>query len=113
MLLDRRPFSTILIAFCLSQTKHISCCEDITFNPANILLHCLDQNEFKMKSTVSFTFLIIAASCLGTFAFVPKAHVARTFVNDVRVQMPLNGFMGDKERDGITRDNEPEDFFQT
>jgi hypothetical protein len=67
-----------------------------------------------MKSvSVSFAFLIIAASCLvSSFAFAPKAKMAKTFVNRAPSTTSLNIF-DDQERTSLTRDSEPEDFFQT
>ena len=68
-----------------------------------------------MKSvSVSFAFLIIAASCLvSSFAFAPKANMAKTFVNRAPSTTSLNIFDDKPERAALTRESEPEDFFQT
>mmetsp|Transcript_89169 Transcript_89169/g.257066 ORF Transcript_89169/g.257066 Transcript_89169/m.257066 type:complete len:103 (-) Transcript_89169:112-420(-) len=65
-----------------------------------------------MRASVSFVAaLLVAVSCLvSTIAFAPKPLVS---VNSNRAITHLNIFDGDKERDALTRDSEPEDYFQT
>ena len=69
-----------------------------------------------MKSfTILASLLIIAASCLlSASAFVPQTTLTptKTFA---RRKTPTQIFVniGEKERDSITRDSEPEEFFRT
>lgn len=65
-----------------------------------------------MMKSFSFLLLVAAfvASCQGFVA--PRAVLSPTAKQSVQ-QTPLFGFLGDKERDALTRDSEPEQFFQT
>jgi Skp family chaperone for outer membrane proteins len=66
-----------------------------------------------------FAFLFVAISCLvSTSAFAPKANVARAFLNSGRVVSGsptkiMAAFDDDKERNALTRDTEPDEYFQT
>jgi hypothetical protein len=66
-----------------------------------------------MKNSCLITILALAALLLSmsnAFAPIPALAAKRSMASQ---QQPLYGFLGDKERDGLTRDSEPEDFFQT
>ena len=68
-----------------------------------------------MKSTIAtYALLAIAASFVTeTRAFAPRAHLAtKTFVGRVPSPTKLNIF-DEQERKSLTRDSEPEDYFQT
>jgi hypothetical protein len=66
-----------------------------------------------MQSSPSFLSLIALVVVLCTSnAFAPKPALTRTTTATQNVT-PLFGFLGDKERDRLSRDNEPEDFFAT
>jgi hypothetical protein len=67
----------------------------------------------KSFSIIASIVLVVAASCLvsTTTAFVPKAQVSTAFTRATTI---VNmGFMPEPERDKLTRDSEPEDFFST
>jgi hypothetical protein len=69
-----------------------------------------------MKSVNAiFAFLFVAISCLvSTSAFAPNANVARAFTNSRRVATPLQAAFDDgAERKSLTRESEPEEYFQT
>eukprot|EP00538_Stauroneis_constricta_P003626 CAMPEP_0119546088 /NCGR_PEP_ID=MMETSP1352-20130426/648_1 /TAXON_ID=265584 /ORGANISM="Stauroneis constricta, Strain CCMP1120" /LENGTH=85 /DNA_ID=CAMNT_0007590751 /DNA_START=185 /DNA_END=442 /DNA_ORIENTATION=+ len=46
-------------------------------------------------------------------AFVPQTSVGTAFSTKARVPVSVNGFMGDPERESLSRESEPEDYFQT
>ncbi len=66
-----------------------------------------------------FAFLFVATSCLvSTSAFAPKANVATAFMKSGRAvsnspTKVMAAFDGERERDALTRDSEPEEYFQT
>jgi hypothetical protein len=66
------------------------------------------------SSTATYALLAIAASFVTeTRAFAPKAQLAtKTFVGRAPSTTKLNVF-DEKERQSLTRDTEPEDYFQT
>mmetsp|Transcript_21963 Transcript_21963/g.61166 ORF Transcript_21963/g.61166 Transcript_21963/m.61166 type:complete len:107 (-) Transcript_21963:346-666(-) len=70
-----------------------------------------------MKSVTFSTVLavVVAMSCvLMSQAFVPRSSVGHAFnVKAATTTTKLNGFMGDPERESLSRDSEPEEFFQT
>lgn len=64
-----------------------------------------------MKSFALFVALI-AMALVSTLAFAPNANVVK--ISGRTVSPALNmGFFEEKERDALTRDSEPEDYFQT
>lgn len=67
-----------------------------------------------MKSVSGiFAAIIIALSCfMATTAFAPNPIIAHTKVETYRPVTHLNVF-DEKERKALTRDSEPEDYFQT
>jgi hypothetical protein len=67
----------------------------------------------KSFATIASILFVVAASCLvsTTNAFVPKAQVSTAFTRATTV---VNmGFMPEPEREKLSRDTEPEDFFST
>jgi hypothetical protein len=68
-----------------------------------------------MKSfTLFFAFLFVALSLVSTSAFAPKANVAKAFVTNGRVTSPVTmNLFDEQERQSLTRESEPEDFFST
>ena len=57
--------------------------------------------------------IVLSFACLSA-AFQVQPRSAVSFVqNQVGTTTALQGFLGDKERDALTRDSEPEDFFAT
>eukprot|EP00428_Durinskia_dybowskii_P012469 CAMPEP_0170213174 /NCGR_PEP_ID=MMETSP0116_2-20130129/6208_1 /TAXON_ID=400756 /ORGANISM="Durinskia baltica, Strain CSIRO CS-38" /LENGTH=104 /DNA_ID=CAMNT_0010463719 /DNA_START=64 /DNA_END=378 /DNA_ORIENTATION=+ len=67
-----------------------------------------------MKSALAlFTAFLVAASCLiAASAFSPKAPISMFKVESCRGVTHLNVF-DEKERKALTRDSEPQDYFQT
>eukprot|EP00549_Striatella_unipunctata_P026388 CAMPEP_0118714194 /NCGR_PEP_ID=MMETSP0800-20121206/26028_1 /TAXON_ID=210618 ORGANISM="Striatella unipunctata, Strain CCMP2910" /NCGR_SAMPLE_ID=MMETSP0800 /ASSEMBLY_ACC=CAM_ASM_000638 /LENGTH=69 /DNA_ID=CAMNT_0006619913 /DNA_START=32 /DNA_END=241 /DNA_ORIENTATION=- len=54
--------------------------------------------------------LLLAVSTSAFSVSKPQAQVGSRFAVRTRVNM---GFLGDKERDVLSRDNEPEEYFAT
>lgn len=69
---------------------------------------------FTMRSTSAIlSALLVAISCLvATTAFAPTPIVTQKSATSNRVSTHLNVF-DEKERAALTRDSEPEDYFQT
>ena len=72
-----------------------------------------------MKPSVPLCVLaLVAVSILlsSTEAFAPRPAIvsssSRTFQGTAKTN-PLFGFLGPKERESLSRDDEPEEFFQT
>jgi hypothetical protein len=66
-----------------------------------------------MRSVSIASLLVIVATFLvSSNAFVPAAQVSTAFTRKLS-PVVVQGFMGDKEREGLTREDEPEDFFAT
>jgi hypothetical protein len=67
-----------------------------------------------MKSvSIVASILVIAASCLGSAtAFVPNAQVSTTAFTRTTTSRNM-GFMPEPEREQLTRESEPEEFFAT
>jgi hypothetical protein len=64
-----------------------------------------------MKAIFASLLLVVMSCCpLFTQSFVAKAAVPTTFG---RTRILVNGFLGEPEREKLTRDDEPEDFFST
>lgn len=64
-----------------------------------------------MKSFALFVALI-AMALVSTLAFAPNANVVK--ISGRTVSPALNmGLFEEQERDALTRDSEPEDYFQT
>jgi hypothetical protein len=82
------------------------------------LLHC-DSFLFGAllnfePSTMKFFYLLLVLACTlsMTSAFAPKAAVSTTaFARPALTRTYIN--IGDQERQKLTRDSEPEDFFAT
>jgi len=71
-----------------------------------------------MKSFSSFSFLAaVALGCLLAsatgFALRAAIDTTKSRVSQREKTTPLFGFLGPPERDSLTRDTEPEEFFQT
>lgn len=65
-----------------------------------------------MKSTVFATVLfLLSAAC--SEAFVANSNQKLALTSTKTPVQPLQGFLGDKERESLTRDSEPEEFFAT
>jgi hypothetical protein len=66
----------------------------------------------KSFAAIASILFVVAANCLvSTNAFVPKAQVSTAFTRATTV---VNmGFMPEPEREKLSRDTEPEDFFAT
>ena len=64
-----------------------------------------------MKSAISLALISLLFTVLRCSAFMvqPKLGV----VNQQKHVTPLFDFLGDKEREVLTRDSEPEEFFAT
>jgi hypothetical protein len=69
---------------------------------------------------LSLVTLCVVASLASAFAPRPALSTSGTLggvkfstARSTPGAQPLFGFMGDKERDELTRDSEPEDFFRT
>jgi hypothetical protein len=66
-----------------------------------------------------FISILMSLVCLGAAFHVQPHSTKKTLsfqshgVDVVRASAPLYGFLGDKERDALTRDSEPEEFFAT
>jgi hypothetical protein len=54
---------------------------------------------------------LLAVALVSTTAFAPIGNVAKT--SKVERAPALMGFFEEKERDTLTRDSEPEEYFQT
>lgn len=68
----------------------------------------------KFTKRLSFTIavVLVASLCATSSAFTtPTPLLWRTKVG-TKVP-PVFGFLGDKERDNLSRDSEPEEFFST
>lgn len=67
-----------------------------------------------MKSALAFfTAFLVATSCwVATLAFTPNPYISTFKVESSRGVTHLNVF-DEKERKALTRDSEPEDYFQT
>jgi hypothetical protein len=64
--------------------------------------------------------LLLAAAGLASAFAPPRPHVQASSTPSISLATrtvagagPLFGFMGDKDRDRLTRDSEPEDYFRT
>ncbi|KAL7572102.1 hypothetical protein ACA910_001741 [Epithemia clementina (nom. ined.)] len=57
--------------------------------------------------------LALVGFLLSCNAFVIQLKPTVTTSTTQRRQIPLYNFLGDKERDALTRDSEPEEFFAT
>ncbi|GKY92653.1 hypothetical protein MPSEU_000235400 [Mayamaea pseudoterrestris] len=68
-----------------------------------------------MKSSLrlSSAIMLLACLCAATAFTSPKLPVIATRSRVSQTTPPLFGFLGDKERDGLTRDSEPDQFFST
>eukprot|EP00339_Tiarina_fusa_P030366 CAMPEP_0117014794 /NCGR_PEP_ID=MMETSP0472-20121206/11935_1 /TAXON_ID=693140 ORGANISM="Tiarina fusus, Strain LIS" /NCGR_SAMPLE_ID=MMETSP0472 /ASSEMBLY_ACC=CAM_ASM_000603 /LENGTH=102 /DNA_ID=CAMNT_0004718441 /DNA_START=89 /DNA_END=397 /DNA_ORIENTATION=- len=64
------------------------------------------------QATILFALISTILCLVGTTAFAPKANVATTAKRGF-VSTTLNIFDGEQERQALTRDSEPEDFFAT
>jgi hypothetical protein len=67
----------------------------------------------KSVSIIASIIAVVAASCLvsSTNAFMPKAQVSTAFKRATAV---VNmGFMPEPEREKLSRETEPEEFFST
>jgi hypothetical protein len=74
-------------------------------------------NELSTMTSKSFiatilAFFAVVLLATGTSAFAPKAAVAPAFTR-TPTQVHMAIFDGEKERDALTRDTEPEEFFST
>lgn len=67
-----------------------------------------------MRQTIFASALLVAVLSVSVGAFAPAAPSVRQVSSQQRSSTRINGFLGgDDEPQGLTRDNEPEDFFQT
>lgn len=60
--------------------------------------------------------ILLSVACLSAaFQVQPRVNSVTAFSpkNQVDTATSLYGFLGDKERDTLTRDSEPEEFFAT
>lgn len=64
-----------------------------------------------MKSFGLFLALIVVALCSSVSAFAPIGNVAK--MTSVERVSPLMAIFEERERDALTRDSEPEEYFQT
>lgn len=65
--------------------------------------------------TITLALALVAISLVSTTAFVPQLPTQHTFARVAVSKTQVNIFGGgdDEERQSLTRDNEPEDFFAT
>jgi hypothetical protein len=64
--------------------------------------------------TFTLTAAILAICLMANVnAFAPSTKVSLTTSTTTRKPTAAFGFLGDKERDKLTRDSEPEQFFAT
>jgi hypothetical protein len=70
-----------------------------------------------MKSFAVLSAIVVVLACAfqKAAAFVPYTHASSlaTVKQQKRSTTNVFGFLGDKERDALTRDSEPEQYFQT
>lgn len=75
-----------------------------------------------MKSTcIIASILVVLAACLGpSNAFVPNSAVSTTAFtrttsssSSIAPAVVMQGFLGDQEKNSLTREDEPEEFFKT
>eukprot|EP00527_Entomoneis_sp_CCMP2396_P003389 CAMPEP_0198146992 /NCGR_PEP_ID=MMETSP1443-20131203/32671_1 /TAXON_ID=186043 /ORGANISM="Entomoneis sp., Strain CCMP2396" /LENGTH=102 /DNA_ID=CAMNT_0043811115 /DNA_START=119 /DNA_END=427 /DNA_ORIENTATION=- len=65
-----------------------------------------------MKSVFALTILVLLGAALSE-AFVVTTQQKLALTSTRTPITALHGFMGEPERDGLTRDSEPEEFFAT
>ena len=56
---------------------------------------------------------LIAIAFASTSAFAPNANIVQNSSGRTMNSVLKMGFFEEKERDALTRDSEPEDYFQT
>lgn len=66
-----------------------------------------------MMKTITLLLSLVAIALVSTTAFVPQLPAKHTFGRVVSTTK-VNGFMGgDEDRQVLTRENEPDEFFAT